>query len=326
MRRREFITLVGGAAATWPRVASAQQAQIPLVGFLGAVSKAEGQRFFAGFHEGMREFGYIQGRNYLFEDRYAHDDPAMLPLLLGELIGNNPATIVTSSMAAAVAAKKATATIPIVGASLTDPVSAGLAMSEARPGGNVTGILTRVDGLPGKQLELSRDVIPAVAKIGLLVNANNPSNVIQRRDIETASMKAGLILIPIEVWTPADISLAIETFRREGADIVIVFGDAMFLTHRREIAALASAGRLPTIYSFREHVEDGGLISYGIDLRQNFRRAAYFVDRILKSEKPGDLPIEFPTKLELVINLSTAKALGVAIPPTLLARADEVIE
>ena len=209
---------------------------------------------------------------------------------------------------------------------MTDPVGMGLVASEARPGTNVTGILTRVQGLPGKQLEIARDLVPSVGKIGVLVNVNDPGNVVQQREAEVAATTLGVSLALVGVSASEEIGPAFERFVRERANIVAVFGDPMFLAMRRQIAAYALASHLPTVYNFREHVEDGGLISYGISLRENYRRGAYFVNRILKGEKPADLPVEFPTKLEMVVNQATAKALGLAIPPSILVRADEVIE
>jgi putative tryptophan/tyrosine transport system substrate-binding protein len=201
-----------------------------------------------------------------------------------------------------------------------------LASSEARPGANVTGILYRLEGLTGKQVEIALDLMPGTDKMGVLVDVNNPSNMLPRREIEAAAGKSAVSIALVDVRAVDEISAAIQTFVRERASIVVVLASPMFINARRQIATFALASRLPTIYNFREHVEDGGLISYGVDLRQNYRRGAYFVDKILKGEKPGDLPIEFPTKVELVVNATTAKAIGVAIPPTLLARADEVIE
>jgi putative tryptophan/tyrosine transport system substrate-binding protein len=224
------------------------------------------------------------------------------------------------------AAKQATASTPIVGVNLSDPSGFGLVASEARPGTNVTGVLLRLEGLTSKQVEIALDLMPGTSKMAVLGHLNNPTNMLQRREVEAAAAKSAVSLAPVDVRTVDEIGAAIQTFVRERASIVVVLSSAMFLNARRRIATFALASRLPTIYSFREYVEDGGLISYGVDLRQNYRRGAYFVDRILKGAKPADLPIEFPTRVELVVNATTAKAIGVTIPPTLLARADEVIE
>ena len=234
--------------------------------------------------------------------------------------------IVAANPQAAIALRDATKTIPIVGALLDDPVARGLIKSDAKPGGNVTGLLLSLPGLPAKQLELARDLIPGAARIGLLVNPTNVSYLSQRQEIEPAAAAMGVKLIPVETRTSEDLDPVFRALARERVDVVIVLRDPLFFTQRRTIAAAALATRLPTIYAWRESVDDGGLISNGINISQNFRRAADYVVKILKGARPGDLPVEFPTKLELVINLPTAKALGLAIPPTLLARADEVIE
>jgi ABC-type uncharacterized transport system substrate-binding protein len=327
MKRREFITLLGGAAVAWPSNGLAQSPpKRPLIGLLLASSKATGARFYSGFPLGMQELGYLEGRDYRVEDRYADGEGSRLPLLAEELAKLKPDVIVAATTPGALAAKQATADIPIVGVNMTDPVGFGLVESEARPGANVTGILYRLEGLTGKQVEIALDLMPAVSNMGILVDVNNPANILQRREVETAAGKSGVSVTTVDVHTIGEIGAAIQTFVRERTSIVIVLGAAMFVNARRRIAAFALASRLPTVYSFREHAEDGGLISYGVDLRQNFRRAAYFVDKILKGAKPADLPVEFPTKIELVVNLTTATAIGLTIPPALLARADEVIE
>ena len=331
LKRREFITLLGGTVA-WSLAARAQQPALPtlskrpLIGFLGTSPKAIGARYFEGFGQGMSEFGYVAGHDYVFEDRYANSDLAQLPALAEELVGLNPDVLVATPTGAALAMKKATSSIPIVAVALTDPVGLGLVISEAHPGRNLTGILSRVAGLPGKQLEIALDVIPGAAKIGAFVNDIDPSGLIQRRELEAAAAKIGVILAPVDIRGSQEIGPAFQTFANEGATLVIVLGTPMLLSMRRQIAAFGLAMRMPTVCGFREAVEDGGLISYGTNLREIFRRAAYFVDRILKGAKSADLPVEFPTKVELLINLATAKALGLEIPPTLLARADEVIE
>jgi len=327
VKRREFITLVGGAAATWPLSGRAQgPTTLPLIGFLGASSKSVGARYYGGFPLGMRELGYLEGRDYKFEDRYSDGDASRLPLLAEELVRLKPNVIVVATTPGTLAAKQATASVPIVGVNMTDPVGFGLVISEARPGTNVSGVLFRLEGMTEKQVEIALDLMPGASKIGILNDVNNPSSALQRREVEIAAGKSGVSITAVDVRTVDEIGAAIQTLVRERASIVIVLGAALFVYARRRIATFALASRLPTIYTFREHVEDGGLISYGVDLRQNFRRAAYFVDRILKGAKTADLPVEFPTKVELIVNLTTANAIGVAIPPTLLSRADEVIE
>jgi putative tryptophan/tyrosine transport system substrate-binding protein len=327
MKRRQFITLLGGAATAWPYKALAQTSRKrALIGFLAPGSKAAGGRFNNGFPQGMRELGYLEGRDYVFEERYADSDLSRLPLLAEQLVQLKPDVIVAGTVLAALPLKQATASIPIVGINLTEPVAMGLVVTEAQPATNVTGTLQRVEGMSGKQLEIALDLVPGATKIGVLANINNPYNLVQRREAEAAAAKSGVGLVPVEVRAAEELGPAFQTFARERATIVLVLSDVMFVAMRRQIAAFALASRLPTVYNFREHVEDGGLISYGIDLHASYRRGAYYVDRILKGEKPANLPVEFPTKLELVINLATAKAIGIAVPPTLLARADEVIE
>ena len=330
MKRRAFITLLGGAAASswhWPFAALAQApAKRPRIAYLAGSLPTRSVNVIGAFIEGMRALGYTEGRDFEMEYRWAEGYLERLPALAQELIRLEPAVIVVANPQAAVAASDATKTIPIVGMTLDDPVGLGLIKSDARPGGNVTGLLTSVPGLPAKQLELARDLIPGATRIGLLVNPTNVSDLNQRREMETAAAAIAVTLIPVETRTPEDLDPVFPTLARERVDVVMTLRDPLFFTRRRTLTAAALASRLPTIYAWREPVDDGGLISYGIDILQNFRRAADYVVKILKGAKPGDLPVEFPTKLELVINLPTAKALGVIVPPSLLARADEVIE
>src|SRR6516165_1141498 len=325
-KRRAFITLLGGAAA-WPLAARAQApAKRPRITFLGASGPRPSAKVTAAFIEGMRALGYTEGRDFEMEYRWAEGYTERLPALAEESVRRGSDVVVVANIQAVVAARDATKTIPIVGAVLDDPVGLGLIKSDAKPGGNVTGLLMSVPGLPAKQLELARDLIPSAAKIGLLVNPSNIIDLIQRQEMETAAAAMAVKLVPVETRTPQDLDPVFPALARERVDVVIVLRDPLFFTRRRTLTAAALASRLPTIYAFREPVDDGGLISYGIDISQNFRRAADYVVKILKGAKPGDLPVEFPTKLELVINLPTAKALGLTIPPALLARADEVIE
>ena len=324
--RRKFLAALGGAAA-WPVAARAQQPAMPVIGLLSPGSKIEGKRFFDGFPAGMQERGYFEGRDYVLESRYGEGEIARLPLLAQELIRLKPSVIVCGTNFATLVTKQITTSIPIVAVNLVDPVGNGMVNSEARPGTNITGTLQYLEGLTGKQLELIRDLVPGAAKIGILASINEPESLgYQRREVEAAAAKLGMSLMMAEVRAANEVGPAFQTCVRERVDVVFVLRSAMFLAMRRQIAAFALVSRMPTIYTYREYVESGGLTSYGIDLRDSYRRAAYFVDKILKGQKPADLPIEFPTKLELVINLATAKALGLTVPPTLLARADEVIE
>jgi putative ABC transport system substrate-binding protein len=253
-------------------------------------------------------------------------DLARYPLLAEELVHLKPDVIVSGTMAGTIAVKKLTDTIPIVSESLVDPMAFGWAASHARPGGNVTGVLLTVENLPSKQLALAVEMVPGVNKIGLLVNPGNPSHPFLRPGLDVAAKTLGVELVVLEIQLADDLHAAFQSFARDSMKIVLALPDAMFLNERRRIALFAMAARLPTMFGLRENVVDGGLMSYGIDLRESWRRAAAFVDKIFKGAKPGDLPIEFPTKLELVINLTAAKALGLIVPPTLLARADAVIE
>jgi putative ABC transport system substrate-binding protein len=327
VKRREFITLLGGVVLAWPRVAKAQgAAKRPLIAVLIAGPSGSASRYVSGFPQGLQELGYVEGRNIDIVYRYADGDMARMPALADELVRLKPDVVVCASTAGILAIKQATATIPIVSVALTDPESFGFVTSMARPGGQVTGILITLDSLPAKLLQLVLEVLPTATRIGLLSNVSNPTHVVFRRNAEAAAASFARNLFPVEVRVPDDLDAAFQKWARERVDLGLVLYDAMFLSERQHIAALATAARLPIMYGFREHVEDGGLMSYGVDLRESFRRGAIYVDKILKGAKPGDLPVELPTKLELVINLNTAKALGITIPPSIMVRADEVIE
>ena len=324
-KRREFITLIGGAAA-WPLAGFAQTLARPAVGCVVAGSKAGAERIYGGFLQGMRELGYVEGQNWTFEGRYADGDQVRAQSLAEELVRIKPDVLVSGAMAGVIAFKKFTDTIPIVSPVLVDPVGFGFARSHARPGGNVTGVLLTVEDLPSKQLALAVEMIPNARKIGLLVNPGNPTHEARRHTVEAAAATLGITLVALQARIPDDLHAAFDKLTRERVAMVLAPSDAMFLNERKRIALLAMAARLPTMFGERQNVEDGGLMSYGINVRESWRRTAAFVDKILKGTKPGDLPIEFPTKLELVINLTAAKILDLTIPPTLLARADEVIE
>jgi putative ABC transport system substrate-binding protein len=258
--------------------------------------------------------------------RFAENRLERMDALAEELVRLKPAVILAPAMVDAVAARKATPTIPIVSAALADPVNLGLVASVARPGGNVTGIMPDVDGLPRKQIELARDIVPGASRVGILGNMSDPKALPQRRELEEATRVLGVKIIAPEVVTPADLEGAIATLANERVELVIALQTAMLLDERRRIATLLAAKRLPTVYGDREHVEAGGLISYGVDLGWCGRRAAAYVHKILTGAAPGDLPVETPTRFEMVINLTTAKALGLTMPETLRRRADEVIE
>jgi len=328
MRRRDFIiTLLGGAAAAWPSTGLSQTPPRRLIGVLLPGSKASSIRYLNGFPHGMRELGYVEGRDYVIEERYAEGDLTRLPVLAEEMVRLKPDVIVTGPNTIALSAMRATATIPIVALNLIDPVGLGLASSEARSGNNLTGTLYRVQGMTEKLLEIALDLMPGAMKVGYLFPAPlTAANLVHWRELEGAVAKLNLMLIPGEVLASDQIGRVFQSLAHEGVEIVICMPDPRPVVWRRQIAAFALATRLPTVFGLREHVEDGGLISYGVDLSAIYHRAAYFVDKILKGAKPADLPIEFPTRFELVINLTTAQAIGVTIPPAMLARADEVIE
>jgi putative ABC transport system substrate-binding protein len=329
MQRRKFITLIGGAAATQavlPRFARAQvSTKRPLIAVLSAVTREDNSPVKA-FSDGLRELGYVDGENIDVAYRFANGRHDRLPALAEELIQLKPDVVVALVIQAVVAARELTQTIPIVCPLLADPIDRGLIASMSRPGGNVTGIMFRIDDLAGKQLELAAQLVPAAVSVGLVVNVAVSNIVVDRQEAESAGKRLGIKLISAEVRAPNDLDTAFQTLSSEHVQAVIVLVDGMLFQERKRIAALAATARLPTVYGFRDHVDAGGLISYGVNLAENFHRAATYVVKILKGAKPGDLPVEFPNKLELVINLKTAKAIGLEVPPTLLARADEVIE
>src|SRR6516162_7268852 len=318
MRRREFITLIGGAVASRPLPAFAQGSSTrPLMVISVGGSRAGTDRYFGGFLQGMRELGYIEGRDYGFEVRYADGQYDHIPAQMDELVRLKPDIIVSGTMADVLAAKKLTNTVPIVSETLIDPIGFGVAASQARPGGNVTGVMLTVEDLPTKLLGLALEVvIPGANRVGLLVNPTNPTHPGFQRSLEVAARVLGVELVASEASTLDDLHASFQRLARERVKIVLILQDTMFLNERKRIALFAVAERLPTIFAFREGVEDGALMSYGTNLRDSWRRTASFVDKIVKGAKPGDLPIEFPTKLELLINLITAKALGLEIPPT----------
>ena len=324
MQRRRFMTLLGGAAA-WPLAARAQvSTKRQLVAVLSGVARKVNSPLIA-FERGMRELGYVDGQNIDIEYRFADGQLDRFPMLAGELIRLSPNVILAAVTPAAVAARALTQTIPIVCPLLADPIRFGLIASESRPGGNVTGVLFRTEGLAGKQVELALQLIPGVVKIGFLVNVAS-GIIIDRQELENTCQRLGIKSVPAEVRTPDDLDAAFQALANDRVQAVIVLVDGMFFQERNRIAALAAAARLPAIYGFRDHVDAGGLVSYGVNLAENFHRCATYVNKILKGANPGDLPVEFPTKLELIINNKAVKALGLIISPSVLVRADEVIE
>ena len=327
MRRREFITLLGGAAVAWPLGAAAQNGRkVPLIGCLYAGQKNADTAWILAFLSGLRDLGYVEGQSFNIEYYFADGDYTRLTALAAELESLKPEVILAAEPPAAGAAARATSSIPIVSPILADPVKIGLVASYAHPGRNVTGILVIVQGLLGKEIELLREVVPGATTIGVLLNPTNASSVLQQQEIEAVGETNGLKIIVAETSTKTDLDTAFDKFVAAKVQVVLVFADPMFISQRERIASLAAASHFPTISNAREFVEAGALMNYGVSLSANFYRAAYFVDKILKGDRPADLPVEFPTKIEMIINLKTAKALGIDIPASVKVLADEVIE
>ncbi len=323
MRRRKFIALFGGTAIVWPYVVIAQQTdRMRKIGVLAN----EPWSAIDGLRQGLRELGYIEGHNLRLEYRYAEGQTERYPALAAELVALPVDAIVTTGTPAALAAKRATTTIPIVMATGGDPVGTGAVSNLARPGGNITGLSSLTSEVDAKRFELLRELLPTFSRVGVLMNPINPFNIIAAQHMRSVAERLGVRLDFVEVSTEAEFDEALRSLRRLHPDAVVVIADAFLLGHRTRIAQFMAESHLPAIYAYRDHVEAGGLMTYATNFRDLFRRAAIFVDKIFKGAKPGDLPIEQPTKFEFVINLNTAKALGLTIPPVLLARADEVIE
>jgi putative tryptophan/tyrosine transport system substrate-binding protein len=322
--RREFITLLGGAAVAWPLAAHAQDSHM-LIGYLTGATQPPNP-YSDIFLQGIRELGYVEGRGFDITYRGSDGYQDRLPTLAKDLVRLKPDVILANAVDSVVALRKETRTIPIVSPALADAVHLGLIASEARPAGNVTGIEPYVAGLPAKQMELAREIIPRASNVGVLTNLQDPKAPPQAQELEAAARALQVKIVPSDVSRPDEIESALEVLASRRVDVVIVLQTSMLVGKTRQIAEAALAKRLPTVYGYRDHVIAGGLVSYGVDLRWCFHRAAYFVDKILRGAAPGDLPVEFPTKMVLAVNLKTAKALGLDVPATLLARADEVIE
>jgi ABC-type uncharacterized transport system substrate-binding protein len=325
MRRRDFITLLGGAAM-WPHKANAQQpGKLPTIGFLGAATQPAVSHWTVAFERRLRELGWVEGRTIAIEYRWAEGRQDRFAEIAAEFVRLKVNVIVTYATAPTIAAKQATSVIPIVFATAGDPVGTGLVASLARPGGNVTGLSNQQADLAGKRLELFREIDPKLRNLTIMGNVNAPASVLEMKEVETAARTLGLDVATSEIRRAEEIAPAFEVLKvRAGA--LYVVGDPLIFTNRVRINTLALGARVPTMYNFREYVQAGGLISYGPNFTDLFRRSAEYVDKILRGTPPADLPIEQPTRFDLVINLITAKALGLEVPPTLLARADEVIE
>jgi ABC-type uncharacterized transport system substrate-binding protein len=325
MRRRAFISLLGGAAA-WPLAARAQQpGKLPTIGFLVAGTPSSHSQWVAALVRRLHELGWIEGRTVAIEYRWAEGRTDRFDEIAAEFVRRKVDVIVTSATAAIVAAKQATSVIPIVFAAAGDPVGTGLVASLARPGGNVTGLSIQQTDVAAKRLELLREVVPGLRRLAILGNVDGPAVLLDMREVQTTARPLGLEVVTSEIRRGEDIAPAFETLKGR-ADALYVCIDPLVHSHRIRINTLALAARLPTMHGSREPVEAAGLMSYGPNHPDLWRRAADYVDKILRGAKPGDLPVEQPRKFDLVINLTTAKALGLEIPPTLLATADEVVE
>jgi putative tryptophan/tyrosine transport system substrate-binding protein len=324
MKRREFITLLGGAAA-WPLAARAQQpAKLPTIGFLGTTTASAWGSWTATFVQRLRELGWMEGRTVAIEYRWAEARSEHFAEIATEFVRLRVDVILTGGNAA-LAAKQATSVVPIVFLLVGDPLSTGLVASLSRPGGNVTGLSNQATDIVGKRLELLREVLPSLRRLAIMANVDYTVGVVEMGEIQVAAGTLGLDVANFGIRRAEDIASAFETLKGS-ADALYVVGDALVTTYQIRINTLALAARLPTIYSQREQVEAGGLMSYGPNFPDLFRRAAEYVDKILRGAKPSDLPVEQPTKFDFVINLTTAKALGLTIPESFLLRADEVIE
>jgi ABC-type uncharacterized transport system substrate-binding protein len=326
LRRREFITLLGGAPIAWPLIARAQQpATLPTIGFLGqSTPVVESQRLNA-FLKRLRELGWIEGRTVAIEYAWGQGSSERFAEIAADFVRLKVAVIVTSGTANVIAAKQATSVIPIVFAVAGDPIANNLVASLARPGGNVTGLSTLATDLAGKRLELLREAVPGLRRLATIGNVDNSLAVLEMSEVQAAAGRFGLEAATLEIRRAEDIAPAFEALKG-GADALYVVADPLANTNRARIHTLAMGARLPAIYNAREHVEAGGLMSYGPNFPDLYRRAAEFVDKILRGTKPADLPVEQPTRFDLVINLTTAKALGLDVPWILQQRADEVSE
>ena len=326
MKRREFITLLGGAAVAWPLAVRAQQPAMPVIGFLNPRSATDTVGLTAAFRQALNEVGFVDGRNVAIEYRWASNQVDQLPALAAELVGRPAAVIAAFSTVGALAAKRATTTIPIVFLTSDDPVKVGIVASFARPGGNITGVSFVSATLGTKRFQLLHALAPMADLIAMLMDPNSPESVNQSEDVQDAARALGQKLVVLPASTPEAIDLAFASLMQQRAGALLVSGGPSFLTRREQLITLAARHKIPTIYPNREYPMAGGLFSYGANISDSYRQAGLYVGRVLRGDKPADLPVMQPTKFELVLNLKTAKTLGLDLPPTLLALADEVIE
>jgi putative ABC transport system substrate-binding protein len=326
MLRREVITLIGGVATTWPLTAPAQQPAMPVIGFLGSGSPEPDDLRLAAFRRGLNETGYVEGQNVAIEYRWAEGQYDRLPALAADLVRRQVTVIATAGIPAAFAAKPATSTIPIAFLAGVDPVLTGLVASLNRPGGNVTGVAMLTAELAAKRLDLLHELVPAASVVALLVNPADPVTVVETKNLQDAAHSLGLQPHILRAGTASEIDAAFVTLVELGARALVVSTDPFFTNQRAQIVTLAARHAVPAIYVWREYAAAGGLMSYGTDLADSYRQGGIYTGKILKGAKPADLPVEQVVKVGLVINLTTAKALGLTIPLPLLGRADEVID
>jgi putative ABC transport system substrate-binding protein len=325
MRRREFIRLLGGAAVAWP-LASSAQSKIARIGFMGNSTAALEANLLDAFREGLRELGYEEGRNIVIEYRWADGKYDHFPVLVAELIAAKVDAIVTAGTPAALAVKNATTIVPLVMVAVGDPISTGLVPSLARPGGNLTGLSSIAPDLEGKRLQLLREVTPALSHVAMFINSLNPFHVSSMRQANDAAQAMGIKLQLHDIRKSEDLDDAFAAIRKERPDALLILADRVFLHNRERIVDVANEQRLPNVNAYKELVEVGGLMSYGPSYEDMHKRAAIYVDKILKGAKPADLPIEQPSKFTFIVNLKAAKALGVTVPSQLLGLADQLIE